>query len=127
MALKSLLPNPGSGVALGLGELVAVYLIYNSQLPSGADIRAGNPNNTDIESSRKSAAWKSAALIGLVFLLTRDLNSFIVSGAGLTGIDYATKHHNAINPSSGKLQTDTGTVAPSNVYSMPEYGNSEAM
>ena len=126
--MKSILRSPSEGVMVGLATSLAVYLIYNSQLPSGADIRAGNPNNDDIESSRKSAAYKSAGLIGLVFLVTRDLNAFIISGASLTGIDYVTKHHNAINPGSGKLQTDTGTAAPSNVFSMPEYGNSsEAM
>lgn len=127
MALKSILGSPSEGVMVGLGTAISVYLIYNSQLPSGADIRAGNPNNDDIESARKAAAYKSAGLIGLVFLVTRDLNAFIVSGAALTGVDYTAKHHNAINPTSGKLQTDNGSAAPSNVYSMPDYGNTEAM
>jgi hypothetical protein len=128
MALKSILPNPGSGVALGLAEGIAVYLIYQSQLPPGADIRAASPpNNSDIEASRKSAAIKSAGLIGLIFLLTRDLNAFIVSGAMLTGVDYVTKHHNAINPTSGRLDTGGATtVAPSNVFSLPDYGTSES-
>jgi len=127
MAFKSILRSPSEGVMVGLGTAIAVALIYNSQLPSGADIRAGNPNNSDIESARKAAAWKSAGLIGLVFLVTRDLNAFIISGATLTGVDYAAKHHNAINPGSGKLQSDSTTAAPSNVYSMPDYSQSEAM
>ena len=125
--LKSVLPNPGSGVALGLGEAIAVYLVYSSALPAHADIRAvGTPNDENIDAVRKGAAVKSAGLIGLVFLLTRDLNAFIVSGAALTGIDYMAKHHNSINPSTGKWSTDTSgpsSVAPSNVYSMPEYGS----
>jgi hypothetical protein len=128
---KSLLPNPGSGVALGLGEAIAVYLIYGSALPSHADIRGvGEPNDSNIEASRHAAAVKSAGLIGLVFLLTRDLHAFIVSGAALTGIDYMAKHSNAINPANGKLSTAADgaadSVAPSNVFSMPDYGTSES-
>jgi hypothetical protein len=125
--LKSVLPSPASGVGLGLATGIAVYLVYNSALPSHADVRAGSPNNDDIESSRKGAAIKSAGLIGLIFLVTRDVNAFIVSGAMLTGIDYLTKHHNAINPASGKLQTDSTSAAPSNVFSLPDYNTSEAM
>jgi len=127
--LKSILPSPASGVAVGLGTGVAVYLVYNSALPPHADIRAGNPNNTDIESARKGAAMKSAGLIGLIFLVTRDLHAFIVSGAMLTGIDYMAKHHNAINPIDGTLDTGGAqTVAPdqaSNVYAMPDYSQAE--
>lgn len=129
MPLKSILRSPSEGVMVGIGEAVAVYLIYNSALPSHADIRSAPSNNTDIESARKGAAMKAAGLIGLVFLLTRDVNAFIVSGAALTGVDYMAKHHNAINPGSGKLDTGgADTVAPtaSNVYSLPEYGTSES-
>jgi len=129
--LKSILPNPGSGVALGLGTGIAVYLIYGAALPAHADMRAyGSPNDSNLESARHAAAVKSAGLIGLIFLLTRDVNTFIVSGAALTGIDYMAKHSNAINPSTGKLSSAADgaadSVAPSNVYSMPEYGTSES-
>lgn len=127
--LKSLLPSPGAGAALGLGEAIAVYLIYQSSLPPAVDVRMGAPNDGNIESARKTAAVKSAGLLGIVFLLTRDLNSFIVGGLALGGIDYLYKHHNSINPVTGKYEQQSGgeMVAPSNVYNMPNYGESEAM
>lgn len=128
MPLKSVLRSPSEGVALGLGEAVAVYLIYNSQLPSGADVRMGPANEKNLEAARKGAAWKSAALLGVVFLLTRDLHSFIIGGVALGGIDYLAKHNNAVNQGGKWTQQDDGTnIAPSNVFNLPNYQTSEAM
>lgn len=109
MALKSVL-KPDSSVMVGLAELAAVYVIYQSALPSHADIRSAPANDTTIESSRKAAAWKSAAVLGFVFLLTQDLNSFLIGGLGLGGIDLMTKHANGVNPSTGKLQAPGSTI-----------------
>lgn len=129
MAFKSLLPNPGSGVALGLGIAISSYLIYQSALPSHADMRQGNPNNDDLESARKGAAVKSAAVLGVVFLLTHDLNTLIVGGLAIGGIDYMAKHHNAINPATGKLdssQNGRSIRQQSNLFSLPDYSQTEA-
>jgi hypothetical protein len=107
-----------------VGVLTAggVYLIYNNALPSAADIRTTPANNPDVEGARKAAAWKSAALITVVFLVARDLNSYIISGMALVGIDYVYKHSNAIMPGTGKLE---GSAVGAPVYAMPEY-DSEA-
>lgn len=122
--LKSVFTSPEGGVMGGLATALAVLFIYNNALPSHADIRTGDANNQDIESARKGAAVKSTALVGLVFLITRDLNTFILSGATVVGIDYLAKHHNAINPQTGTLDTQSGVdnMAPSNVFSLPGYG-----
>lgn len=122
--LKSVFSSPEGGVVGGLATAIAVLFIYNSALPSHADIRTGDANNTDIESARKGAAIKATALVSLVFLLTRDLNTFIISGGTVAGIDYLAKHHNAINPQTGTLDTQSGVDSsmPSNVYSLPSYG-----
>jgi hypothetical protein len=105
--------QPDSATMVGLLTAAGVYLIYNNALPTMADLRLGPPNDNDAESARKSAAIKSTLLIGLVFLVARDLNSYIISGGALVGIDYMYKHHNAIEPSTGKLDTGTpATIAP---------------
>lgn len=124
--LKSVFTSPEGGVMGGLATALAVLFIYNNALPSHADIRSGDPNNVDIESARKGAAIKSTALVGLVFLITRDLNTFILGGATVAGADYLTKHHNAINPQTGTLDTQNGvdSTMPSNVFSLPSYGAS---
>jgi len=131
--MKSVL-KPDSSVMAGLAEAAAVYVIYTAALPNHADIRSAPPHNTDIEMARRGAAWKSAAVLGFVFLLTRDLNSFLIGGLALGGIDYMTKHANGINPSTGKLaagaqitQADSGAPAGNaTAFPMPSYDDTAA-
>ena len=105
--------QPDTATSVGILTAVGVYLIYNNALPSMADVRMAGPNDEAVESARKGAAWKSAALITVVFLVARDLNSYIISGVALVGIDYMYKHHNAIESSTGKLDAGTPmTIAP---------------
>ena len=133
MSLKSVL-KPDSSLTVGLAEAAAVYVIYQSALPSHADIRSAPAHDKTIESSRKAAAWKSAAVLGFVFLLTQDLNSFLIGGLALGGIDYMNKHANGTNPATGKLQAapgasimTAGPAAPDNAeaFPMPDYGDAE--
>lgn len=117
--------RPDSATEVGILTAIGVYLIYNNALPSIADVRNANPDDQDVEAARKAAAWKSALLIGAVFLVARDLNSYIISGAALVGIDYMYKHHNMVNPGTGKLDTNAtlGTPGTAQVYPMPNYGS----
>jgi hypothetical protein len=121
----SRLANPDSATMIGVLTAAGVYLIYNNALPTVTDLRTAPAHDTDAESARKAAAWKSAALIGVVFLVARDLNSYIISGAALVGIDYMYKHANGTNPQTGKLDAGGGgdTVAPSlsQAYPLPDY------
>jgi hypothetical protein len=122
MALLSRL-KPDSSVMVGLLTAGGVYLIYQNALPNITDIFAANPHDDTVEKARKMAAVKSAALIGLVFLVARDVNSYIISGAALLGIDYMHKHANATNPATNKLDTVNGggSIAPAATYPMPAY------
>jgi len=113
--------EPDSATTVGILTAVGVYLIYNNALPNMADLRLAAPHNNDVEKSRRAAAWKSAALITIVFLVARDLNSYIISGAGLIGIDYMYKHQNAIQPATGELETTPPpTIAQSSQYALAE-------
>jgi hypothetical protein len=70
------------------------------------------------------AAWTSGAVLGFIFLLTRDRNSFLIGGAMLTAVDITVKHANAIHPDTGKLSDDLGTsVSPelADAYPLPDY------
>ena len=126
MSLKSVL-KPDSSVTIGLAEAAAVYVIYQSVLPNHADIRSAKPHNADIESARKAAAWKSAAVLGFVFLLTQDVNSFLIGGLALSGIDYMTKHANGVNPATGKLDSGGASItsAPAGTAAA-DAGNAQA-
>jgi hypothetical protein len=134
MGLKSVL-KPPEAVSIGLAEAAAVYVIYNSLLPNHADIAAAPAHDATIETARKKAAWTSAALLGFVFLITQDLNSFWIGGLALTGIDFVSKHANGTNPQTGKLQAAPGSAvtsgaaggaAPDNAeaFPMPDYADS---
>jgi hypothetical protein len=135
MSLKSIL-KPDSSVMVGLAEAAAVYVIYQSALPSHADIRSAPAHDQTIESARKAAAWKSAAVLGFVFLLTQDVNSFLIGGLALGGVDYMAKHSNGTDPHTGKLATAPGSVisasgdaqqsGPDNAeaFPMPDYADS---
>lgn len=113
--------SPDAGTLAGLMGAAGVYLIYNNALPTVADIRSTSPHNADAESARKAAAWKSTALIGVVFLVARNFDSFIVSGAALIGIDFMYKHANAVHPATGKIDasSDGTSIAPGLATAFP--------
>lgn len=115
--------KPDTATQVGVMTALGVYLIYQNALPNVAELRSQPAHDDQAESARKGAAYKSAALIIIVGLVARDINSYIISGAALVGIDYMYKHANATNPSTNKLDVD-GSGSVSNVYSMPEYTDS---
>lgn len=121
--------SPDSAVTTGLLTAVGVYLIYNQAMPSTTDLRTVPPHDADAESARKGAAVKSAALLGLVFVVAHDINAFIIGGAALFGIDFMYKHANAVHPMTGKMDTSTNadSIAPGLAVAtpLPDY-NSEA-
>lgn len=122
---KSIL-NPDTSVLLGLANGGIVMAIYNGAIPPIAAVRVSDPQDGDIESSRKMAAWTSAAVLGFMFLLTRDRNSFLIGGLVLAGTDFMVKHANGMNPMSGILDDKRDEQVRSlddetNVYNLPGY------
>lgn len=117
--------QPDSATTVGILTAAGVYLIYQHALPNLTDIRASGPHDADVESARRVAAWQSAGLIALVFLVARDLNSYIISGAALVGIDYMVKHENATHPGTGKLDTGYGgsimDADSAQLHPLPDY------
>lgn len=104
---KSIL-KPDTSVLLGLANGGIVMAIYNGAVPSIASVRVNDePNDKDVEGSRKQAAWTSAAVLGFMFLLTRDRNSFLIGGLVLAGVDMMVKHANGFNPLTGMLHADS--------------------
>lgn len=112
--------QPDTATSVGILTAVGVYLIYQNALPSMADIRMGPANDENVEYSRKGAAWKSAGLITLVFLVARDLNSYIISGGALVGIDYLYKHHNAIVSGQRQLDGQAPQMMSPGSYPLPQ-------
>lgn len=133
MSLTSVFKTAEGSVSVGLAEAGAVYIIYQSSLPNHADIATAPAHDQTIETARKKAAWKSAAVLGFVFLITQDVNSFLIGGLALAGVDFMVKHSNGLNPATGKLaagsavtqstQVDAGNVT---AFPMPDYADTGA-
>lgn len=125
MKLTSVFKAPEGSVTVGIAEAAAVYGIYNASIPNMTDIRSADPHNPDVESMRKAAAWKSFGLLSLVFLITQDMNSFLIGSAALAGIDLMAKHANGVNPGTGKLagKPAAGDVSVDPNFALPDYAD----
>lgn len=126
--MKSIL-KPDQSVMTGIASGAVIMAIYSGALPTFANIRASAPQDGDIESQRKMAAWTSAGLLGLMFLLTRDRNAFMIGGLVLAGTDFMVKHSNGINPATKALEVFGARDEPideemANTYSMADYTES---
>lgn len=126
LSLPSVFKTPESSVTVGLAEAGIVYAIYNHALPPLTDIRAATPLDNDVSASRRRAAVMSASLIGLVFLMTKDINSTMIGLAALTGIDLMVKHCNGVHPTTGRLAELGGSAITGDndtAWSLPEYAD----
>lgn len=113
--------SPDAGTITGLLQAVGVVAIYRTAMPRITDIRSAMPHDDDVEKARRAAAIESAALVGLVFVVTRNFDSFIIGGAALVIADYMFKHANSIHPNTGKVDASTGTAPQEQAFPMPEY------
>jgi len=113
--------DPNTGTVAGILSAAGVYLIYNNAMPSTTDLRTVAPHNLDADAARKTAAYESAALLGVVFLVTRNLDAFIIGGAAMFGIDLMYRHADAVHPATGKVDNTEGglSIAPGLATAMP--------
>jgi|HubBroStandDraft_6_1064221.scaffolds.fasta_scaffold150419_2 hypothetical protein len=113
------------GVLVGLGNL----LIFNHFLPSVADVRQGTPHDPIIEGSERTALFVGIGFSVIAAAYVRSFDTFVVATAVLVAADFAYKHANAHNPSTGKMQPtnasglDTGADNTES-FSMPDYSGS---
>lgn len=120
--------RPDTSVMLGIANGAIVLSIYNHNLPNAASIRVADSHDGDIESARKASAWMSAGLLGFMYLLTRDRNSFLIGGLVLGAVDYMVKHSNGLNPHTGELDGNNESIDQNltNVYPLPDYSETDA-
>jgi hypothetical protein len=103
------------GVAAAAGSL----LIFNHFVPGVADQRQVKPFNGDLESAEREALFASTGFVLVTAGLMKSLRVFIIGGVAIIAVDFAMKHANAVDPSTGKMASST-EVAQS--YPMPDYG-----
>lgn len=112
MAFDSILKPDGS-IAIGIATAITVYAIYDRSLPDAATMHATDAGDINIEAGRKKATLTSAAVLGTITLLTRDIDVFILGGIVLFALDFHARHANATNPATGNLVSDQGYGKPS--------------
>jgi hypothetical protein len=95
--------KPDVSISVGLAVGALVYGVYSNATPTLADIRAGAPNDDQINSASKGAFITSMAVVGGVSLLARDPTIFVIGGAIALAIEWSHRHANALDPMSGKL------------------------
>lgn len=87
----------GAAVAFG------VITIYQTHLPTVAEVRNAMPGDSHLESARKTAAWLSAALVIGVALLMKSPEVFVIGGGAMAAEDLAFKHAHQVHPETGKV------------------------
>lgn len=89
-----------------IGAITAVGNIAIFQHFTGAsiaDVRMADPFDNDMESAERHALFMSIAFTGLVSVLTRSKEVFIIGGAVILFEDFSIKHANAVHPDTGKM------------------------
>lgn len=91
-------------ISLGLGAAVAALVVgvYMNATPSFAEIRVTPPGNRDVQSSRKAAAWTSAAVVSGVSLLAKDPTIFVIGAGMVVVLDWWTRHADSVHPTLGR-------------------------
>lgn len=125
--------RPEVSLGMGLATATIVYATYGRNLPSHANIRAGQPGDETLESVRKQSAWTAAAIVGGISLLSKDMTVFILGGVTIVALDWLTRVNNWTNPITGTVMdnpftTDAPTEAPMSADSGGyDYGNVSAI
>lgn len=126
--------NPSQSVGVGIGIGAVDLLIFSMHLPPIADIRTasptnpnnpGKPGNPDIESSRRQAVVYCTGVNGLISLITRDWNVFLIGGMVTVAMSYISAHANAVNPLTGKMAGGPASLGSDTVdpgFAMQDYG-----
>jgi hypothetical protein len=127
MPLKSIL-NPSQAVGVGIGISALDLLIFSHFVPGVADIRSANPQNTDVETGRRQATIYCVGINGLVSLMTRDWNVFLIGGATTAAMSWLVVHANMIHPQTGTMMGpgETAQASNENMYPLPSYEMQDA-
>jgi len=118
------------GVELGVLLGLANTIIFLHFLPPVADVRSADAFNQQIESSERTALMATTALTLLVAGFARSIETFMIGGAIVVGVDFAFKHANAVNPSTNKMvpaASSTGIGdAGGSVHPLADYSTQDA-
>lgn len=121
------MPTRGEGmkILIGVAAAAAGILVYDRFVPNAADIRSAEAYNPDIETAERQGLFAATAIVLVSAGLARSIEVFIIGGAAIVILDFAIKHANAVNPSTGKMQGPAATSGISTSFPMPDYSTSD--
>jgi hypothetical protein len=93
--------KPEASLMVGLATATLVYGIYSQGLPSIADERLNDPNNDDLATAEKGAAWTSAVAVAGISLIAKDATVFVLGGSMIVALAWWHRHANTVNPEFG--------------------------
>jgi hypothetical protein len=94
--------KPDAEISIALATSVMAYGAYQFALPSVADIRSLEPNNKDIQSSERVAAWTAAGIVSVIALLTKSPSVFMIGGLTVIGTSWTVRHADQVSTVSKK-------------------------
>jgi hypothetical protein len=106
------------GIGFGIMVGIADVLIWRHFVPTVADIRTAPAHDSDLEKAERTALLVGTGFTLLVAGFAKSAEVFAIGGSVLIALDFATKHANAVNPTSGKMEASDGV---STTYPMPDY------
>ena len=114
--------KPDTSILGGLALAGLVYGAYTQATPSIADIRVAAPGNPDIESTRKMAAWTTAAIVSGVSLIAQDRTMFIMGATMIVALDWWTRHANTVDPQTSRATAPMIASVTTEMNSPEDYG-----
>lgn len=97
MALK-----PEISIPAAAAVSVAVYGIFQLNMPNLTEVRANESDDTHIESAERAATWESAGFVGALSLIAKDPVIFWFGGAMTILLAWKYRHANMVSPLTGK-------------------------
>jgi hypothetical protein len=104
--------KPETSLTVGLATAALVWAIYQSHMPALADVRAANPNNTAVESTRKVATWEAAGIVAAISLIAHDPTVFVIGGAMVVILDFSHRSANVTSPATNQVVTSAQPTVP---------------
>jgi hypothetical protein len=98
--MSVLKPEISIPAALALG--VAVYGIFQVNLPNITEVRAADMGDKDVDAAERAATWESAGLVATISLVAKDPTIFLVGGLITIALAWKYRHANMVHPATGK-------------------------
>lgn len=116
------MPVNRHAVELGVVVGLANTIIFLHFLPPVTDVKGAEPFNQDIETSERTALIATTAFTLLVAGFARSVETFMIAGAIIVGVDFAYKHANAVVPGTSKMSpSNAQSIDQGTSHPMPDY------